>query len=225
MPTKNDQIVQAVASAGAETAKPATSSILNFLSANPPSWVLWVTTGIVVATFLWRIYVFIVERREKREERRLSVEDEFWHRLIISPICILPFVEFVKEFTSELRTIHSQDNSANKEGQADRHKAFLDKFKKTKDAVLNRFIILDSADGGTYATVANGLDEIDDVITQHCVCYILDPIAGEGERKYNNISIAEQAVYSRLREIFGGLKRNHAQMFDRTERGRTHLFL
>src|SRR4030066_1906656 len=161
---------------------------------------------VVMATFLWRLYVFIVERREKREERRLSVEDEFWYRLIVSPICILPFVEFVKEFTSELRTIHSQDKNTNKEEQADKHKTFLDKFKKTKDAVLNRFILLDSVGGGTYKTVSNGLDEIDDVITQHCVCYILEPNVGEGERMYNNVSIAEQAVYSTLREIFGGLR-------------------
>ena len=80
--------------------------------------------------------------------------------------------------------------------------------------MLNRFILLDSVGGGTYKTVSNGLDEIDDVITQHCVCYILEPNVGEGERMYNNVSIAEQAVYSTLREIFGGLRSNHVQLFD-----------
>lgn len=217
MPINDYYMAPGVTSApmGSDATDPGVLSRFDFLSSSPPPWLLWVTTAVVVATFLWRIYVFLVERHEKKEERRLSVEDEFWHRLVISPICIEPLVEFVKDFTTELRMIHSQDRDAPKDDQQNKHKKFLEKFKDTKDAVLTRFIIIDSVDSETYETVSVGLDDIDDVITQHCVCYILlDKDEGGRDHKYCNISIAEQAVYSKLRDIFGGLKRDHAKMFE-----------
>ena len=203
--------VQAINSIPADGANAIIASNLGIFSSSPSPWTLWMTTFIAVATFLWKVYTFMMERKEKKKARTLSIEDEYWHRQLINPICMEPFIDFLISFTLELRDIHSK--KATNENIGETLKAFLEKFKMMKLSVINRFMILGQSNESAYMIVSEGLDDIDDIVTQHCASYLLKCSSDETKSKYFSIGTAEQDIYSHLGGVFRKLKDNHLSLF------------
>lgn len=179
------------------------SSFDVLLSSPPPAGLMWVAVVVALATLFWRVVTFGISRIDLRKERRLSVEDEFWFRTVIVPLCVDPLIEFIEWSTKEFRDLETGDG----EEKPAAYRKALEQFQKRKEATLARFLMLQSLDGEIYPGVADRLDRIDDTVTEHCALNSLGEVAMD--KAYIQFGSVEQAVYIELSSIFDLLKSTH----------------
>ncbi len=187
--------------------QPPPLEMLSFLPP-PPPWLIWLTALVAFGTLIWRMYTFYVDRSDLKTER-----DEYWYRNVVIPICIEPLVKFIEELTANLRKLETETKEVKQPKRSTTYKIFLKTFKAQKDSVINRFLVLISAEAVIYQRISNALDEIEDIVTQHCAINSLGEDLVD-DTKYGGASVVEQEIFVQLRKISDNLRVLHREVFD-----------
>lgn len=131
----------------------------------PPPWMLYVTALLALLAFILTVEKMVRERRERRKTRGLSVDDEFWFRRMIVPVCMEPIISFFFEQSASLDAVMTRPASAVTRQEFEK---FLRQFKKAKVDMAHRSRILCAVSTETYKRVVAELDELDDRVTDLC---------------------------------------------------------
>jgi len=180
----------------------------DFLNQQPPSGLVW----IAIIALVVRIFYFLWQLSRDKRDKILSIEDEYWYRTIFMPICVKPLIEFIDQFVKKIKELDSKYKNNSQNNKKNTYNNYLSEFKIEKESTRSRFLVLATKGSDFYTSVASRLDEIDDIVTQHCALKSIDTSNIE-EKDYERVTIVEQNVYMKLRDILGDLKKRHRSKF------------
>jgi len=184
--------------------------VFDFVSESPPPGIVWITVLIAASTLLWNAGVFAVGRLDQSRQRRRSIEDEYWFRTVVSPFCVDSLVQLVDQSSKELGSFERAAPLGERNAL---YTGFLTSFRGRKNAVLSRFLLVAAFDSSVYGGVSEKIDDMEDVITQHCALHALEDEEALRTSQYANYSVVEQELFSLLSAIIGHLISTHRQMF------------
>ncbi len=178
---------------------------------SPSPWILWVTVFVALGTFVLRLYNYIVERRDKSRDRKISIEDEFWYRGVILPTCLEPLLQFVLVQSDKLHNLNNRFLNSDENKNAE-YKTYLDQFQKEKRSLENRSIVLEVISEEAYASVTKELDDLEDAVTTHCAFNSLgtNPVDG---KSYDKFTVTEERFFIFLRDVYKTLVQEHGNIF------------
>jgi len=182
---------------------------------------MWITVFVAFFTFIWRIYAFIVGRRDRSYERNISIEDEYWYRGVILPTCLEPLLLFVLDQSDKLQHLNNRF-SVGSDSKGDEYKSYLEQFQKEKRSLVNRSIVLEVISSDVYSSVAQLFDDLEDAVTEHCAISSLGSDSVDDTR-YEKYIVTEERFFTFLRDVYQIFVDQHRQIFpvkQKTARGR-----
>ncbi len=183
-------------------------NIIGWLNSTPPAGVIWITISVVVFRLVWDLGRSIYNRLENRKLRLRSIEDEYWYRNQLLPLCLQPLIEFTNDTSENLTVLAAKFAPKNKR---DRRGAYLDYLVdriESKNLLLSRFRVLEVLNVDVYAPVSEQLDFIEEILIQHCHANSDD----EADMTYEKIGPVFEDIFHSLKEIFGALISAHKRL-------------
>lgn len=114
--------------------------------------------------FILSVMQFFYQRSKDKADRRLSVEDDFWFRGVLVPATIEPLIEHVQKTCSSLPQRAALTGIGIKNGYSD----FSSHYQRSHSAVISQLMMLSMFDADVYFKVSQKVDEIEDIVMEHC---------------------------------------------------------
>ena len=176
----------------------------SFINEAPPPGFIYFTFLLAFAAFFWKVIEFLVNRTDKNKERLAGLKTEYWFKYIVMPMCVAPLIDFIMQHANKIYILSSECDGTNAEDSRKKYDEFLKNFKDEKNFISCKLFLLDSLEGELYQETADTIDEIDDIVTQHCYLSSVDS-ATTDDRHYEDVSIVRQNMIYKLNEILAKL--------------------
>ncbi|MDH5368464.1 MAG: hypothetical protein OEW99_00450 [Gammaproteobacteria bacterium] len=150
--------------------KPKNTTSENWID-KPPAWVIWGTVALALFSFLNLIRELIKDILNKKNEKKnkeLSVKDEFWNRTIIFPIFIEPLVVFSLSNSTKLKKIKSDVRTEKLDELKEITKSYYESFDAEINELYDSCLALKIIGQEVYDEVNTCLEEIDDTVSTYC---------------------------------------------------------
>ena len=184
----------------------------SFLSRQPNPLLLYLTVLVSFVTLAWKVMEFIIARKDRNKDRNLSIEDEFWFRQVLLPICIQPLQKFALTQAEEINALESKSKKQGLKDKNGPYRDFLKLFKHEKNTLLSQFMVLGPISQELYRSVTETLDDLEDYVTEYCAFNSLgkDVIS---ETQYSDYSNPKQTLFIKIGEIILTLSKKHKDLF------------
>jgi hypothetical protein len=163
---------QQPANAGNATPQTATSSgrgrsksTFEWIS-NPPAWVTWLSLGGGLSAFLWHLYEYVTDRRDRDADLRRET-DAYWYDAIVIEQILGPLLEFLQTQSVKFDSIGR--SSAPAAGPGDPFRQYLDAYQERYAALACKIRLLQVVSKVVYEDLMKRLDDLEDSIA--IICY------------------------------------------------------
>jgi hypothetical protein len=161
--------------------------------------------GIALGTLIWRVVEFFVGRRDRTKDFIGGIRDGFWFQEVIYPACVKPVVDTALSIDERLHELDKEIATAAGGKTEDQiRQDWLQRFQREHRARIVRCFMLEVVWEGAYKDASEYLDEIDDLVTQHVLCWKMPVVAGE-EKIYQVRSKVVHECHANLKLLLDSL--------------------
>lgn len=121
----------------------------------------YIYISINVVLVLVNLGLFVWNKYEQSELRKIALKDNFWFRTIALPMLLKPLQKFSTKQTVELRKIAGSTD-------AHAHSDFLKKFNTGLYDLLDRCYVINSHSVTLYKDLVTELQKMEDLVAEYC---------------------------------------------------------
>lgn len=176
-----------------------------------PGWVAWApaaSASVAVFALALSALNFFTLRRDRERDRRLSVVDQYWFRVILGPFCVEPVFTFVVTATKHLRELSSKKGLPEAELR-ECYRVYVSTARGEIADLVIRLRLLAVVDKGAYEFASKNLDSVEDALVTHCSVRAAN-IADGG--RDGDVGVVNERLMALVSELGSHLIRRHREL-------------